>query len=330
MLLGKIVRGASFPLYALWLGRRPVSTIRCGVSRLRRSRETRRTAPGRTGSAASSYVRYVSYVCYVCRNRDTTRCPGSDVLREKGGKVAWRWARTRLWVSSRSPVGARKPAAVASAGYVSYVAYVRYVSYRAASYRIRFRPLACGLAPPSVASSLPSMVTFSTSSTFPTSLSDLEYRRRSIPFEERAASILRSREVRAEKAERGGSRCVGDSSLIQGAARGLRPVGDLRRRPAEAPRRSGGAMRARPPRKACPRRDGLSRCARRRPTCRPAGLAQCPLPATSPTLSTFPTSSDEQYLGKAVFTLRPAVAPLMGQAVVSDCRLRSLRSLRLR
>lgn len=172
------------------------------------------------------------------------------------------------------------------------------------------------------------MVTFSTSSTFSTSLPDLEYRRRSIPFEERAVGILRSREVRSEKAERGGSRCVDDSSLIQGAARGLRPVGDLRRRPAEAPRRSGGAMRARPPRKACPRRDGLSRCARRRPTCRPAGLAQCPLPATSPTLSTFPTSSDEQYLGKAVFTLRPAVAPLMGQAVVSDCRLLSLRPLR--
>lgn len=118
--------------------------------------------------------------------------------------------------------------------------------------------------------------------------------------------------------------------MIQGAARGLRPVGDLRRRPAEAPRRSGGAMRARPPRKACPRRGGLSRGARRRPTCRPAGPAQCPLPATSPTLSTFPTSSDEQYLGKAVFTLRPAAAPLMGEAVVSDCRLRSLRPLRSR
>ena len=28
-------------------------------------------------------------------------------------------------------------------GYVSYVAYVRYVSYRAASYRIHFRVLAC-------------------------------------------------------------------------------------------------------------------------------------------------------------------------------------------
>ena len=68
----------------------------------------------------------------------------------------------------------------------------------------RFRTLACGWAAPPVASPLPSMVTFSTSSTFPTSLPDLEYLRRGIPFEERAVGGLRSREVRAEKPARRG------------------------------------------------------------------------------------------------------------------------------
>lgn len=61
---------------------------------------------------------------------------------------------------------------------------------------------------------------------------------------------------------------------------------------------------------------------------RPAVPWRRSLATTFATSPTFATSSNEQHLAETAFTLLPAAAPLMGVAVVSDCRLCSLRPLR--